>query len=86
MVEKGQTTKAQLKLESSDGTKRWQFELAPNAPLGQTELRDALVHEFLGNEADEEAYELTIGGTLGEPIFTLTEKKRSYIKNKDRLE
>jgi hypothetical protein len=86
MVEKGRTAKAQLTLESLNGTKRWQFELAPNTPLGMKQLKEALVHEFIGDEADDEDYELTVGGTLGSPSFILTEKKQSFIKNPEPIE
>jgi hypothetical protein len=85
MVEKQQTTTAKLTLNSSNGTKRWQFELAPEAPLNTKELREALVHEFVGAEADETAYELEVGGTLGKPEFILTQKKQSFIKNPESL-
>lgn len=85
MVDKQQTTTAELTLNSSNGNKRWRFELAPETPLNAKELKEALVHEFVGAEADATVYELEFGGTLGKPEFVLTQNKQSFIKNPESI-
>lgn len=85
MAEKGQPITALLRLTSSKGAKRWRIQLSPDAPLGAEELRGALVHEFVDSQADEHNYELTVSGTLGAPIFDLTEKEAGFIVGREPL-
>ncbi len=48
----------------------WEFELGPDAPLGDDDLRDALVSAFLPRENPAD-YHLLRSGTAAKPVFTL---------------
>ncbi|HEX6682237.1 MAG TPA: hypothetical protein VF062_05555 [Candidatus Limnocylindrales bacterium] len=77
---------AMLIAKFQDGSeRRWRFELAPDVPLGREQLRTALVHEFLGEDAKPERFQLAVDGTLAQPLFILEEKKRSYFGKTEEL-
>jgi hypothetical protein len=48
----------------------WEFEVGPDAPLGDEELRDALVRAFLPHDNPAE-FQLFRSGTAARPVFTL---------------
>jgi hypothetical protein len=70
---------ATVTLSRLDGTKRtWRVELTPQTPLSPDALRTALVARFVEPETDPGAFDLTIAGTAGQPIFLLQEREQLF--------
>lgn len=63
---------ARIDVFRKDGTEEsWQFDLSDDAPADATELRNALVAEFVGADADPDKFELEQHGNWGSPRFVL---------------
>lgn len=68
-----------VELKRLDGTStRWSLPLTSQTPLGQDELRAALVVEFVGSQGVPDNFKLVLSGTLGEPHFSLSEGSRPF--------
>ncbi|RZT17472.1 hypothetical protein EV649_5018 [Kribbella sp. VKM Ac-2569] len=69
-----------LTIEANGTADVWEFELGPEAPIADAELRDALMKEFAPNE-EPELFELVRRGTAARPYFTLRQKRPAAFLN-----
>jgi hypothetical protein len=64
---------------------RWGFALSPDAPLDVEQLKETIVHEFIQDNPDATRFDLSLGGTLLEPVFILSEQGPTWIGDRERL-
>jgi hypothetical protein len=83
MAAEGYLPTATLIIDDNGQVDSWEFDLGPEAPLGDSELLDALVREFLpGN--DPSHFQLSRSGTAAKPVFRLKRVPPSPFRNPRR--
>ncbi|MEU5907054.1 hypothetical protein ABZ780_22110 [Micromonospora sp. NPDC047467] len=65
---------------------RWGFGISPDAPLDVEEPKETIVHEFIKDSPDPMRFDLSLGGSLAEPVFVLSERRPTIIVSQPKRE